>query len=133
MKHHAKIHTLPDGTLCVFVPTPDGEDRIDLKNIVYLEGRSDQTTFHLTDEDLVIDKPLMYWGESMMKYGFARPHNSFVINLTFFKHYQRGRGGYVVLTKGENTIPVSQRYRAIFLDYLNDDLEDDDFPESAAG
>jgi DNA-binding LytR/AlgR family response regulator len=140
MKHHAKIHTLLNGTLCFFVPTQDGEDKYLLGNIICLKGESNQTRLFVIDEnkkvsEKVIDGSLNYWGVPMMKHGFAQPHHSWIINLIYFIHYQKGRLGWVQLTYKDGTVPVSEGYRKSFLCTLNDETytpgerQEEDIPD----
>jgi DNA-binding LytR/AlgR family response regulator len=123
MERHAKILTLSDGTLCFNVATQDGIDKINLSEIVSMEGASSQTKLHLKGgKEKIIDNSLMYWGEPLLKHGFARPHMSWIINLVYFVHYQKGKGGHVEMTEGP-TITVSEGFRESFVQTLLEEVQ----------
>jgi two-component system, LytTR family, response regulator len=134
MERHAKIITLLDGTVCFNVPTQEGLDRVDLKNIIYLKGESSQTGFYLLNKKIIVaSKSLMFWGWPALKHGFVRIHQSYVINLLHYVHYQKGAGGYVVMNDGSH-LTVSESFKESFLHFMNDEIDErDDDAERAVG
>jgi two-component system LytT family response regulator len=131
MEHFAKIVTLPDGSLCINVPVQSGVDKILLTDIVYLKGESSQAGFHLASgKTVIVSLSLMHWATPLLAHGFLRIHDSYVISLLHYKHYQKGDPGYVVMTDGTH-INVTATYRKDFMKALFDEADDTEPPASA--
>jgi two-component system, LytTR family, response regulator len=130
MERHVKILTLLDGTLCFNVPTQDGYDKVNLKDIIYLKGESSQASLYLINKKIIVATgSLMYWASPLLKHAFVRVHHSYVINLLYYTHYQKGDGGYVVMNDGSQ-VSVSAKYKPSFIHVLNDETDDGEQPQS---
>ena len=97
----------------------DGLDFIDVNQIIRCEADSNYTTVVLEkNKKLTVSKTLKEIEELLISYSFMRVHNSHVVNLHKITKYQRGAGGYLILSNGDQ-IQVSRSKKAIFLDNLN--------------
>jgi two-component system LytT family response regulator len=72
---------------------------IDPENIIYCEGKSNYTYFHLNtaEKKILISRTLKEIEEILVSFNFFRIHNSYLINMKYAKEYVRGSGGYVVM------------------------------------
>lgn len=77
---------------------------IDPDDILFCEGQSNYTNFHLRTENkkILISRTLKEIEEVLIPYNFFRIHNSFVINMKHVKEYVRGAGGYVVMSNDKH-------------------------------
>jgi two-component system LytT family response regulator len=72
---------------------------IDPEDILFCEGQSNYTNFHLraNNKKILVSRTLKEIEEMLIPYNFFRIHNSFVINMKHVKEYVRGAGGYVIM------------------------------------
>ncbi len=99
----------------VAVPTISGIEFIMVSSIIRCESNVNYTTLYLTgNAKLVVAKTLKEFEELLTEYNFFRVHNSHLINLSFIKTYNKGKGGSVVLTDGTE-LEVSSRRKEAFL------------------
>ena len=66
---------------------------------------------------LLVSKNLGEFETLLESKGFARIHNSYLVNLNYVSKYVRGRGGYVILKNGQSLL-VSSRKKDDFMDKL---------------
>ena len=80
---------------------------IKLSDISYCSADGNYTKFHLiSDKPILISKPIKDYEAMLKDSGFFRIHRSFLINLDYFKRYEKSEGGKVILSN--NTIlPVA--------------------------
>ena len=103
----------------LILPTSSGLHIIDLDEIIRCESSNNYTTFFLTTgKKIVVSKSIQTYEKLLKDSHFCRIHNKHIVNLKFIKKYVRGRGGYVVLTNGEQ-IEVSEGRKKGFLDKLS--------------
>lgn len=89
---------------------------IDLKELVFCESDKGYTTFHLNNgKKYLASKPLKEFEEQLLKQSFARPHQSFMVNLRCIDRYDKS--GTIHLKNGKK-IPVSSRKRDHFVSIL---------------
>jgi two-component system, LytTR family, response regulator len=99
----------------IIVPTTSGFEVFDVPDIIRCESDVNYTTIYLKNKQkLVVAKTLKEFEEMLTEHGFFRVHNSHLINLTFVKSYNKGKGGSVVLSDGME-IEVSTRRKDDFL------------------
>ena len=102
----------------IIVPTVSGFELVDITNIVRCQSDINYTTIFLKDKQkFVVSKTLKDFEEMLTLYAFFRVHNSHLINLSFIKSYNKGNGGYVILTDGTE-IEVSSRRKEDLLKRL---------------
>ena len=91
-----------------------GSILIRIRDITYIEVFSYKTIIHAGQEQYQVRTPLKEFEESLRSNGFARPHNSFLVNLDFVDHIQKSS---LLLTDGTE-IPVSRNRKKIFNEAL---------------
>ena len=62
-------------------------------------------------------KTLKEFDELLGDYNFFRVHNSHLVNLSYIKNFNKGKGGYVTMTDGA-VVEVSTRRKDQFLKRL---------------
>lgn len=94
-----KILKLKEQSEYLSIPTVEGLEMIDLKDVLYLQADNSYTIFHLTNLTKVVStKNLGYYEEELYDDPFLRIHQSFIININKVKRYVRADNGYVILT-----------------------------------
>ncbi|HYG51986.1 MAG TPA: LytTR family DNA-binding domain-containing protein [Flavobacteriales bacterium] len=92
---------------------------VDIKNIVRCEADVNYTCFYFNDKSkMMVTRTLKDFEEMLEDSGFARVHQSHLINTRCIKEFIKGDGGYLVLTDGSN-VPVSIRKRNYVMEVLN--------------
>lgn len=103
----------------VAVPSAEGIDFFQTKDIIYCKADGCYTTIYLTGKQAkLVTRVLKDFEDFLSESGFLRVHNSFLINLLHVKRYVRGEGGYVVLTDNHE-VDISRRRKEEFLSMLN--------------
>jgi two-component system LytT family response regulator len=73
---------------------------------------------HMDDSpQKIISKTLKEFEELLQPFGFFRPHNSFVINLSQVTEYVKADGGYLLM-KNKMKVPVSKNKKDQLLSLL---------------
>ncbi|MGC4234040.1 MAG: LytTR family DNA-binding domain-containing protein [Niabella sp.] len=99
----------------IIVPTVNGFELLPVIDILRCQSEINYTTIFLKDKQkLVVAKTLKEFEDMLGDYNFFRVHNSHLVNLSYIKSYQKGKGGSVVLTDG-TAIEVSSRRKDEFL------------------
>jgi two-component system LytT family response regulator len=84
---------------------------VDPNDIIACEANSNYTNVYMCDgKKKVISKTLKEFEEMLTAFGFFRPHNSHLINLSRVREFIRGDGGYLVM-ENKMKIPVSKSKR----------------------
>ena len=81
-----------------------------IRDITYIEVFSYKTLIHTSKEQYQVRTPLKEFEVSFRGNGFARPHNSFLVNLDFVDHIQKS---ILLLTDGTE-IPISRNRKKAF-------------------
>lgn len=81
-----------------------------IRDITYIEVFSYKTIIHTSKEQYQVRTPLKEFEVSFRSNGFARPHNSFLVNLDFVDHIQKSS---LLLTDGTE-IPISRNRKKAF-------------------
>lgn len=99
----------------IAISTTNGLEFITVKNIVYCKADKGYTYFHLkNNEKLISTKNLKHFEEILIEHDFLRIHNSNLINLKEINKYNKGEGGSVTMSNGDE-LDVSKRKKAAFL------------------
>ena len=99
----------------IAIPTSEGIEFFQIKNIVRIESSSNYSKLILNDgQNILVTKLLKEFEEMLLNYRFYRVHNSHLINLDYIKKYIRGDGGQIVMQNGD-MIDVSRRKKDEFL------------------
>jgi len=110
-------HNLHPATKRKKITIPTGNELIflDIDDIIRCHSDVNYTTIYKTDKQkIVVAKTLKEFEEMLSEYHFFRVHNSDLINLSYIKSYNKGKGGSVVLTDGTE-LEVSTRRKDDFL------------------
>lgn len=97
-----------DNVKKIALPTFEGTEFINLKDIIYCQSDGAYSYVHFVDGgNLYISKTLRYLEDALCDYHFFRTHNSYIVNTDFMKKYVKADGGYLLLTTGKQ-IKVSR-------------------------
>lgn len=84
---------------------------ISLDEIIRCESSDNYTSFYLSDQRVILVSTTLKEYENLLgDQGFFRCHQSHLINLTFFDHFERKTGGTLTMKDG-SIIPVASRKR----------------------
>jgi len=99
----------------IAIPTSEGMEFINIKNIVRIESSSNYSKLYLLNgQTILVTRLLKDFEEMLLPYRFYRVHHSHLINLSYIKKYIRGEGGQVVMQNGD-MIDVARRKKDEFL------------------
>lgn len=85
--------------------------RLYLKTICYIEVLGRKTYLHQECDEYISKKQLKVWESELRDFGFARSHNSFIINLRYVSSVKSNR---VILRSGDELL-LSRKYKETFL------------------
>jgi two-component system LytT family response regulator len=109
---------LKSGSAKIAVPTFDGLQMIDAKNIVMCIADESYTHLVLSDgSKIMVSRILKEYEELLSDLNFFRAHNSCLINLAHVTKYVKGEGGYVIMSNTE-MVTVSRRKKTELLERL---------------
>jgi two-component system LytT family response regulator len=92
---------------------------VNVSEIVRCEADNVYTTFYINSgEKIIVSKGLTEYVDLLESYGFLRPHQSHLINLSFVKKLDKSDGGVIIL-KNNTIIPISSRRKQAIMDVLN--------------
>lgn len=101
------------------VPTLEGLEMINLKDITYLQSDANYTHIHIVpNKKITAPKTLKHFEDILDEHLFFRIHKSHVVNLSFIKSYLKGKGGYVILSDSTK-LEVAVRRKEELLKKLN--------------
>jgi two-component system LytT family response regulator len=98
-----------DNESFIFVKTEYRLERVDLDNILYIEGMKDYLRIICTDKKIMTLQSFTKLEESLPEKKFCRVHKSFIVAVDKIKSIERG-----VITIADQRIPVSNTYRESF-------------------
>jgi two-component system LytT family response regulator len=97
------------------IPTTDGMEYINTKDIIRVEADRSYSMFYLNDgRKFLVSRNLKEYQELLGDRNFFRTHNSHLINLDYVKKYYRHDGGYVEMSDG-STVAISRNKKDLFL------------------
>jgi two-component system LytT family response regulator len=98
-----------DNESFIFVKTEYRLERVDLDNILYIEGMKDYLRIICTDKKIMTLQSFSKIEESLPAKKFCRVHKSFIVAVDKIKSVERG-----VILIADQRIPVSNTYRENF-------------------
>ena len=99
----------------IALPTQGGYEFVNVAEIIRCSAESNYTRFYLKDgKSHLVSKTLRVYENLLEPDGFCRVHASHLINLKEVKSYQKGEGGYAVMTDG-SSVEISRTKRDAFL------------------
>lgn len=101
----------------ITIPQLDGFKVIKSSDILYCKADDNYTEIHLKKGLLVASKTLKHFEQSLQKFGFARIHKSYVVNVNAIVRYKKGKGGSVELINGKE-LSVAPSKKGDLLNYF---------------
>ncbi len=84
----------------VAIQTVEGYVLVDHAEIIRMHAESNYTHIYCQEKKYTVAKLLGNFEDQLTAAGFIRVHSSHLVNLRHIKTYQRGDGGYVVMSDG---------------------------------
>ncbi|HNP48257.1 MAG TPA: response regulator [Bacteroidia bacterium] len=108
----------PSKKICI--PVSNGKEILSVNDIVRCQSDVNYTYLFMKDKSkITVSKTLKEFEELLSDYNFFRIHNSHLVNLSYVKSYNSGKGGVVILSDG-TAIDVSMRRKEEFLKRLEE-------------
>jgi two-component system LytT family response regulator len=102
-----------DMQLCV--PGLKGFQVFSIPDIIYCEAENTYTYIFLKDgKKILASRPLMDYENLLQDAFFFRIHKSTLVNMKHIKEYQKGEGGFVIMSNGAS-LEVSRRKKESFV------------------
>ena len=99
----------------IVLHTQDKFHFVKVPEILYCESEGSYTTFYLQNGlKVLVCRSLKEYEELLEEYSFFRPHRSYLINLSYVTGYEKGEGGFIIMSN-DARIPVSFRKKDEFL------------------
>ena len=99
----------------IVLPTMEGFDVVQLKDIIHCQANDNLTDFHLKDGNKkTVCKTLKFFEEALSDFDFLRVHKSHLININFVESYHKGKVGDIKMSNG-NSIPLSTKKKDLFI------------------
>ncbi len=93
-KQHKQSHK-------IVLPTLDGFEVVQVKNIVRCKAEDNFTCFYLVDGDKkLICRTLKFYDNLLNEFEFVRVHKSHLVNFQHIVKYHKGKGGELTLSDG---------------------------------
>jgi two-component system LytT family response regulator len=106
---------VPRGDKKLVLRTHDKFHFIRVPDILYCESDGNYSTFYLENGfKVMVSKSLKEYEDLLEGYPFFRPHKSYLINLSYVTGYEKGEGGFIIMSDHAR-IPVSFRKKDEFL------------------
>ncbi|HSC37389.1 MAG TPA: LytTR family DNA-binding domain-containing protein, partial [Chitinophagaceae bacterium] len=112
------LKTIEGNSKRIGIPTINGFTFLQVNDIIRCQSEINYTTLFLKDKQkITVAKTLKEFEELLCDYNFYRVHNSHLINLACIKNYNKGKGGFVLMSDNSE-IEVSTRRKEEFLKKL---------------
>ncbi|MGZ3930957.1 MAG: LytR/AlgR family response regulator transcription factor [Bacteroidia bacterium] len=103
----------------VVLKTADNIHVISLQEILYCEADRSYTIFYLADKSrIMVSNTLGQYEELFGDYGFLRIHQSYLLNVSYIRRYEKGDGGKIILSDNIS-LPVATRKKDQLLQLLS--------------
>ena len=113
MEYYSKINdanrTISGSESFIFVKTEYRLERVDIDNILYIEGMKDYLRIICTDKKIMTLQSFAKIEESLPAKNFCRVHKSFIVAIDKIKSVERG-----VILIADQRIPISNTYKENF-------------------
>lgn len=91
----------------IALPTDQGFEFVDFKNIIRCCAERNYTLFILANrEQIIVSRNLGEFEDLLPSGNFIRVHHSYIVNILHIRKYIKGRTGHLIMSDGAN-IPVS--------------------------
>lgn len=113
--HNIKQQQAGHHAMQLCIPSLKGFQVVQVNDIIYCEAENTYTTIHLTDNKKILaSRPLMDYELLLADSLFFRIHKSWLVNMKHIKEYQKGEGGFVIVSNGKE-LEVSRRKKEGFI------------------
>ncbi len=103
----------------IVLKTADTIHLVYLRDIMYCEADRSYTNFYLVDKSrIMVSHSMGEYEELFSEHGFFRIHQSYLLNLSYFKRYEKNDGGKAIL-KDSTSLPVATRKKDQLLQQLS--------------
>ncbi|MDR2949306.1 MAG: LytTR family DNA-binding domain-containing protein [Prevotella sp.] len=111
-----KLTDTGQSTTSIFIKSGYRMEKVDFDNILYIENQKDYVRFHLESQKEPISSLMSMQSleEKLPGKIFMRVHRSFIVNLDKIKTIERN-----CIVFGKEYIPISESYKARFMEFLN--------------
>lgn len=99
----------------IFVKTEYRIERIEIRDILYIQGMKDYLQIHTADRKIMTLQTFKNLLEVLPKIDFQRVHNSYIVSVPKIEHIERNR-----IRIGKELIPISESYRDKFFGILKE-------------
>jgi DNA-binding LytR/AlgR family response regulator len=104
--NQANVKGSPVAPACIFVKADYKLYKINLKDILYVEGLKDYIKIYASEKPIVTQMSMKAIEEKLPAHDFIRVHRSFIVAFSKIDFVQKH-----MLTIGKKEIPVSEHYR----------------------
>jgi two-component system LytT family response regulator len=99
----------------IVLPTMEGFDVIQLKDIIHCQANDNLTDFYLINGNKkTVCKTLKFFEDTLCDFDFLRVHKSHLININYVESYHKGKVGEIKLSNGK-IIPLSVKKKESFV------------------
>lgn len=109
-----KLNPSSTSTNFIFVKTENRLEKVDLEDILFIEGMRDYRRIHLKDKRIMTLQTFTSLESILPKDKIMRVHKSYMVALSAIASVERSR-----IRIGEEWIPISNQYKSDFQLFLN--------------
>lgn len=92
---------------------------VDISEIMFCRSDNTYTSFFLdSGQEILVSRSIKEYDELLNNYGFFRPHQSYLVNLSFVRRLDKADGGFIIM-KNKHEIPVSSRRKKQLMHFLD--------------
>ena len=99
----------------IFVKTEYRIEKIELKDILYIQGMKDYLQIHTNDKKIMTLQTFKKLIEILPKTDFIRVHNSYIVSVSRIESIEKNR-----IKIGDDLIPISDGYKDKFYELLKE-------------
>lgn len=99
----------------IFVKTEYRIEKIEIKDILYIQGMKDYLQIHTTDRKIMTLQTFKNLLEILPQFDFQRVHNSYIVSISKIDNIERNR-----IRIGKDLIPISDSYKDKFYGILKE-------------
>lgn len=99
----------------IFVKTEYRIEKIEIKDILYIQGMKDYLQIHTTDRKIMTLQTFKNLLEILPHVDFQRVHNSYIVSISKIENIERNR-----IRIGKDLIPISDSYKDKFYGILKE-------------
>jgi len=102
------------------IPSLKGFQVVQVTDIIFCEAENTYTSIYLANNKKILASRQLLDYESMLQdLQFFRIHKSYLINMRHIKEYQKGEGGFVLMSNNK-TLEVSRRKKEGFIEKMKE-------------